>query len=117
MGDNDTGFKQNGDGILDVYANSAHVFRFLPGSVESAVPLKVSGVEVATQAWVLQNFVQNIDLTAPAEVGFWDGRGYPRGTDGAAMYNFNMVGGSSNVGNFIVRYTRKQVNNTWYVIN
>ncbi|MGJ3535529.1 phage tail protein, partial [Citrobacter portucalensis] len=88
-----------------------------PGSVESAVPLKVSGVEVATQAWVLQNFVQNIDLTAPAEVGFWDGRGYPRGTDGAAMYNFNMVGGSSNVGNFIVRYTRKQVNNTWYVIN
>ncbi|CAB5591443.1 Uncharacterised protein [Citrobacter werkmanii] len=71
----------------------------------------------ATQQWVLQNFVQNIDLTAPAEVGFWDGRGYPRGTDGAAMHNFNMVGGSSNVGNFIVRYTRKQVNNTWYVIN
>ncbi|MDE9656156.1 hypothetical protein L2W88_19435 [Citrobacter freundii] len=117
MGDNDTGFKQNGDGILDVYANSVHVFRFLPGSIESGVPLKVSGVEVATQAWVLQNFVQNIDLTAPAEVGFWDGRGYPRGTDGAAMYNFNMVGGSSNVGNFIVRYTRKQVNHTWYVIN
>ncbi|EMD0451568.1 phage tail protein, partial [Enterobacter hormaechei] len=27
LGDNDTGFKQNGDGILDVYANSAHVFR------------------------------------------------------------------------------------------
>ncbi|ANZ86019.1 phage tail protein [Citrobacter freundii] len=117
LGDNDTGFKQNGDGILDVYANSVHVFRFLPGSIESGVPLKVSGIEVATQAWVLQNFVQNIDLTAPAEVGFWDGRGYPRGTDGAAMYNFNMVGGSSNVGNFIVRYTRKQVNNTWYVIN
>ena len=117
LGDNDTGFKQNGDGILDVYANSAHVFRFLPGSVESAVPLKVSGVEVATQAWVLQNFVQNIDLTAPAEVGFRDGWGYPRGTDGAAMYNFNMVGGSSNVGNFIIRYTRKCVNNNWYVIN
>ena len=71
----------------------------------------------ATQQWVLQNFVQNIDLTAPAEVGFRDGWGYPRGTDGAAMYNFNMAGGSSNVGNFIVRYTRKLVNNTWYVIN
>ncbi|EPH3362585.1 phage tail protein, partial [Citrobacter freundii] len=88
-----------------------------PGSIESAVPLKVGGSEVATQAWVLQNFVQNIDLTAPAEVGFRDGWGYPRGTDGAAMYNFNMVGGSSNVGNFIIRYTRKLVNNTWYVIN
>ena len=71
----------------------------------------------ATQQWVLQNFVQNIDLTAPAEVGFWDGRGYMRPTDGAAMYNFNMVGGSSNVGNFIIRYMRKLVNNTWYVIN
>lgn len=71
----------------------------------------------ATQQWVLQNFVQNIDLTAPAEVGFWDGNGYTRATDGAAMYNFKMVGGSSNVGNYIIRYTRKLVNNTWYVIN
>ncbi|WP_410741570.1 phage tail protein [Citrobacter freundii] len=71
----------------------------------------------ATQQWVLQNFVQNIDLTAPAEVGFWDGNGYTRGTDGAAMYNFKMVGGSSNVGNYIIRYTRKCVNNNWYVIN
>lgn len=80
-------------------------------------PQPVSFEGYATQSWVLQNFVQNIDLTAPAEVGFRDGWGYPRGTDGAAMYNFNMVGGSSNVGNFIVRYTRKLVNNTWYVIN
>lgn len=71
----------------------------------------------ATQSWVLQNFVQSIDLTAPAEVGFWDGNGYTRATDGAAMYNFKMVGGSSNVGNYIIRYTRRLVNNVWYVIN
>ncbi|EIH1621424.1 tail fiber protein [Escherichia coli] len=31
LGDNDTGFKQNGDGILDVYANSQRVFRFQTG--------------------------------------------------------------------------------------
>lgn len=80
-------------------------------------PQPVSFAGYATQAWVLQNFVQNIDLTAPAEVGFRDGWGYPRGTDGAAMYNFNMVGGSSNVGNFIIRYMRKLVNGTWYIIN
>lgn len=80
-------------------------------------PQPVSFEGYATQSWVLQNFVQNIDLTAQAEVGFRDGWGYPRGTDGAAMYNFNMVGGSSNVGNFIIRYMRKLVNNTWYVIN
>ncbi|MDH0323139.1 phage tail protein [Citrobacter freundii] len=71
----------------------------------------------ATQQWVLQNFVQNIDLTAPSEFQFWDGRGYMRPTDGAAMYNFSMVGGSSNVGWIQIRYTRKLVNNTWYVIN
>ncbi|MFV4852306.1 phage tail protein [Citrobacter freundii] len=80
-------------------------------------PQPVSFEGYATQQWVLQNFVQSIDLTAPAEVGFWDGRGYMRPTDGAAMYNFNMVGGSSNVGNFIIRYMRKLVNDTWYVIN
>ncbi|ELJ9993443.1 phage tail protein [Citrobacter portucalensis] len=206
LGDGDTGFKQNGDGVLDAYSNSRQVMRIVPGGVQvfgstgswiymreqtcfssvasvdkdgaSAIVRQehpdrhfilgglgnhqfgiyminksrsengtdgqaymdengdwVSGGRIlpgnyenfdgryqprgnyATQEWVLQNFVQNIDLTAPAEVGFRDGWGYPRGTDGAAMYNFNMVGGSSNVGNFIIRYMRKQVNNTWYVIN
>lgn len=71
----------------------------------------------ATWDWVSQNFVQNIDLTAPQTIQFWDGRGYPRGTDGAAIYNFMMVGGSSNVGWFEVRYTRKLINGTWNVIN
>lgn len=206
LGDGDTGFKQNGDGVLDAYSNSRQVMRIVPGGAQvfgstgswiymreqtcfsSVAPVDKDGASAivrqehpdrhfilgglgnhqfgiyminksrsengtdgqayldengdwvsggrilpgnyenfdgryqprgnyATQEWVLQNFVQNIDLTAPAEVGFRDGWGYPRGTDGAAMYNFNMVGGSSNVGNFIVRYTRKLVNNTWYVIN
>ncbi|MCO5783954.1 phage tail protein [Citrobacter meridianamericanus] len=80
-------------------------------------PQPVSFEGYATQNWVLQNFVQNIDLTAPTEFQFWDGRGYMRATDGAAMYNFSMVGGSSNVGWIQIRYTRKLVNNTWYVIN
>ncbi|MGG6204080.1 hypothetical protein ACQSFC_14215 [Salmonella enterica] len=71
----------------------------------------------ATIDWVRQNFVQNIDLTAPQTIQFWDGRGYPRATDGAAMYNLSMVGGSSNVGWFEVRYTRKFINGTWNVIN
>ncbi|HFX4779945.1 TPA: tail fiber protein, partial [Escherichia coli] len=35
LGDNDTGFKQNGDGNLDVYANYVHVMRFVPGSIQS----------------------------------------------------------------------------------
>lgn len=43
LGDNDTGLKQNGDGVLDVYANSAHVLRFTSGNVQSNKPLNVSG--------------------------------------------------------------------------
>lgn len=147
LGDNDTGFKQNGDGILDVYANSQHVFRFVAGIINSLRSLRIEGyitatggvyeangsnnVRVyspnnpppapnlsayATRDWVLQNTVQDIDHTAPIEVQFFDGRGYPRGTDGAAMHNISFVGGYSNVGWIQFRYTRKRVNGTWYTI-
>ncbi|EPX2736328.1 tail fiber domain-containing protein [Enterobacter hormaechei] len=54
LGDNDTGFKQNGDGILDVYANSAHVFRFVNGTLQSLKPLSVSG-DITSSAWVYAN--------------------------------------------------------------
>ncbi len=43
LGDNDTGFKQNGDGLLDVYANSQHVFRFQNGTLQSNKPVNVAG--------------------------------------------------------------------------
>ncbi|ECI7829019.1 phage tail protein [Salmonella enterica subsp. enterica] len=33
LGDNDTGLKQNGDGILDVFANSQHTVRVAPGEM------------------------------------------------------------------------------------
>ncbi|CAH3266941.1 hypothetical protein AH0328V1_1356 [Enterobacter cloacae] len=35
LGDNDTGFKQNGGGVLDVYANSKQVMRFLNSGITS----------------------------------------------------------------------------------
>lgn len=54
LGDNDTGFKQNGDGVLDVYANSAHVFRFVNGTLQSNKPLSVSG-DITSNAWVYAN--------------------------------------------------------------
>ncbi|EFW9220627.1 phage tail protein, partial [Shigella sonnei] len=43
LGDNDTGFKQNGDGLLDVYANSVHVLRFQSGSIQSNKAVNVTG--------------------------------------------------------------------------
>lgn len=54
LGDNDTGFKQNGDGVLDVYANNAHVLRFTSGAVQSNKPLNVSG-DIRSTAWMYAN--------------------------------------------------------------
>ncbi|WP_220755871.1 phage tail-collar fiber domain-containing protein [Citrobacter braakii] len=48
LGDNDTGFKQEGDGILNVYANSVLVMRFISSIIESLKPLKVNGSCIAT---------------------------------------------------------------------
>ncbi|EOB9835831.1 TPA: phage tail protein, partial [Escherichia coli] len=43
FGDNDTGLKQNGDGLLDVYANGQHVFRFQNGALQSNRAVNVTG--------------------------------------------------------------------------
>ncbi|WFZ22857.1 phage tail protein [Citrobacter portucalensis] len=48
LGDSDTGFKQEGDGILNVYANSALVMRFISNIIESLKSLKVNGNCIAT---------------------------------------------------------------------
>lgn len=43
LGDSDTGFKQNGDGLLDIYANGQHIFRFQNGALQSNRAVNVSG--------------------------------------------------------------------------
>ncbi|WP_223689962.1 tail fiber protein [Escherichia fergusonii] len=65
LGDNDTGFKQNGDGILDVYANSQHVFRFQPGALQSGKPINVTGRVTPTDYGNFDSrYIQNIQLGA-----------------------------------------------------
>lgn len=68
------------------------------------------------QNWTSQNFISSMDLTAPVEVQFVGGFGYPRGTDGAHIYNLNMVGGDSNQGVLVFRYQRFY-RNGWIVLN
>lgn len=115
-------------GLADTVNRASHVYAdgniyggiwggWLSSYIQRNIPSIPSLTPYATSSWVIQNFVQNIDLTTPQTIQFWDGRGYPRGTDGAAMYNFMMVGGSSNVGWFEVRYTRVLINGSWRVIN
>ncbi|EEW8805224.1 TPA: phage tail protein [Escherichia coli] len=43
FGDNDTGIKQNGDGLLDIYANGQHIFRFQNGTLQSNRSMNISG--------------------------------------------------------------------------
>ncbi|EFB4184267.1 phage tail protein [Escherichia coli O74] len=43
FGDNDTGIKQNGDGLLDIYANGQRIFRFQNGTLQSNRAVNVSG--------------------------------------------------------------------------
>lgn len=202
LGDGDTGFKQNGDGVLDAYSNSRQVMRIVPSGVQvfgstgswiymreqtcfsSVAPVDKDGASAivrqehpdrhfilgglgnhqfgiyminksrsvngtdgqafmnsdgdwvsggrilpgnyenfdgryqprgnyATQEWVLQNFVQNIRVSAPQERKFWDGASWSS-NDSAFATAIWMVGGSSNVGGLLVRYIQKLINGTWY---
>ncbi|MCO7969291.1 tail fiber protein [Escherichia fergusonii] len=68
LGDNDTGFKQNGDGILDVYANNVHVFRFQNGTLQSGKPVNVSGRVTPTDYGNFDSrYIQNIQLGAEVQ--------------------------------------------------
>ena len=76
-------------------------------------PQPVSFEGYATQSWVLQNFVQNIRVSAAQERLFWPASGWS-GNDSAFATAIWMVGGSSNTGGLLVRYVQKLINNTWY---
>ncbi|HCR1835295.1 TPA: phage tail protein [Enterobacter kobei] len=55
LGDNDTGFKQNGDGVLDVYANSMQVMRFLNSGITSYMPLNMNAGASVSGALTFKN--------------------------------------------------------------
>jgi hypothetical protein len=69
--------------------------------------------------YVALHYVQDIDHTAPVEKQFYDGQPYTNthATDGAYLANIRFVGGMANVGWFIIRYTRKKINGTWYTLS
>lgn len=64
-------------------------------------------------------YVQDIDHTAAVEKQFFDGQPYSNThtTDGAYLANIRFVGGMSNSGWFIIRYTRKKINGVWYTLS
>lgn len=56
FGDNDTGIKQNGDGLLDIYANSAQVFRFQNGDLYSYKNINAPNVYIRSDIRLKSNF-------------------------------------------------------------
>lgn len=56
FGDNDTGIKQNGDGLLDIYANSVQVFRFQNGNLYSYKNINAPNVYIRSDIRLKSNF-------------------------------------------------------------
>ncbi|MDC6894241.1 phage tail protein [Escherichia coli] len=117
FGDNDTGLKQNGDGLLDVYANGQHVFRFQNGALQSNRAVNVSGRVTPSD---YGNFdaryqqrnggVQDIRLGSQRVDGHYD-------DDFTVPSGYVVVGGDVHPSSALKLYSRpiqKLINGTWY---
>ncbi|HAV9357444.1 TPA: phage tail protein [Escherichia coli] len=117
LGDNDTGLKQNGDGLLDVYANGQHVFRFQNGALQSNQAVNVSGRVTPSD---YGNFdaryqqrnggVQDIRLGSQRVDGHYD-------DDFTVPSGYVVVGGDVAPSSALKLYSRplqKLINGTWY---
>ncbi|EFH9344152.1 tail fiber protein [Escherichia coli] len=121
LGDNDTGFKQNGDGNLDVYANNVHVMRFVSGSIQSNKTINITGrVNPTDYGNFDSRYVRDIRLGGaatykPANNGMTWTHQVPSG----CVYTGIIVqdtGSKSadNIGGVYYRPVQKYINGTWY---
>ncbi|WP_096978638.1 phage tail protein [Escherichia coli] len=143
LGDNDTGIKQNGDGVLDIYANSAHVLRFISSLVESMVSLKVNGNAVATgevqagngtsrmagngdifgsvwNGWLSthlnNNLVADIQLGAGTSVSTWDKAGSWPNTPGYVVTSVWKDANGVNIDSVNYAPLQKRLGTQWYTV-
>ncbi|HHT8562329.1 TPA: tail fiber protein [Escherichia coli] len=115
LGDNDTGFKQNGDGILDVYANSQRVFRFQNGvaiafkNIQAGDSKKFS---LSSSNTSTKNVTFNLwgASTRPVVAELGDEAGWhfysQRNTDNSVIFSVNGQIQPGNWGNFDSRYVK-----------
>ncbi|EKD0809810.1 phage tail protein [Escherichia coli] len=121
LGDNDTGFKQNGDGNLDVYANSVHIMRFVSGSIQSNKTINITGrVNPSDYGNFDSRYVRDIRLGGaatykPANNGMTWTHQAPSG----CVY-FGIIvqdtgsNSADNIGGVYYRPVQKYINGTWY---
>ena len=121
LGDNDTGFKQNGDGNLDVYANNVHVMRFVSGSIQSNKTINITGrVNPTDYGNFDSRYVRDIRLGGaatykPANNGMTWTHQVPSG----CVYTGIIVqdtgsNSADNIGGVYYRPVQKYINGTWY---
>ncbi|EFM6456522.1 TPA: phage tail protein [Escherichia coli] len=116
FGDNDTGIKQNGDGILDVYANGQHVFRFQNGVAIALKNIRAGNAKKFTLSSANNstknatfNLWGNSSRPVVAELGDDSGWHFysQRNTDNSITFAVNGQMVPSNYGNFDARYQTK----------
>ncbi|AUT26222.1 phage tail protein [Escherichia marmotae] len=116
FGDNDTGLKQNGDGLLDVYANGQRVFRF-----QNGVTIAFKNIQAGTARKFTLSSANN--STKNATFNLWGNSSRPvvaelgddsgwhfysqRNTDGSITFAVNGQMTPSNYGNFDARYQQR----------
>lgn len=113
FGDNDTGIKQNGDGILDTFANSQHTVRVAPGEMQVLGAIRAGNAKRMTMT-SSNNSALNAqfhlwgDENRPTVIELDDDQGWhlysQRNTDGSIQFVVNGQVIPDNYGNFDARY-------------
>ncbi|VEW03547.1 phage tail-collar fiber domain-containing protein [Escherichia coli] len=113
LGDNDTGFKQNGDGNLDVYANSVHVMRFVSGSIQSNKTINITGrVNPSDYGNFDSRYVRDVRLGTRVVQLMARGGRYEKA--GHAITGLRIIGEVDGDDEAIFRPIQKYINGTWY---
>ncbi|EJU1304661.1 TPA: tail fiber protein [Escherichia coli] len=120
LGDNDTGFKQNGDGYLDVYANNVHVMRFVSGSIQSNKTINITGrVNPSDYGNFDSRYVKDVRLGSQQYYGVnnWQTWNF-QCPSGHVLSGINVqdTGSNSadNIAGVYYRPVQKYINGTWY---
>lgn len=116
LGDNDTGFKQNGDGNLDVYANSVHVMRFVSGSIQSNKTVNITGrVNPSDYGNFDGRYVRDVRLGTRVVQTMQKGVMYEK--SGHVITGLGIVGEVDGDDPAVFRPIQKLINGTWYNVS
>ncbi|AZT06963.1 phage tail protein [Salmonella enterica subsp. enterica serovar 43:a:1,7] len=114
LGDNDTGLKQNGDGLLDIYVNGVQVFRFQNDTLESKKSINVTGRLTPTDYGNFDSrYVQDFRLGSYESGQAWMGPGFSD-TPGYVLTAATNGNGDELIDGLGRRPMQKLIGNQWY---